>query len=388
MRPAFAPCWFAITLMLLLGSPIRAQDEASELRRDAVLMQWMAWALLDAGSSYAGVLDPDGSGQAREPSPATRGGDNGLTGTIPLAGEASPTIEPARGATAEETPDAPLQGRLGSSREAFEDDYGTPVGTETGNEPASFTYEVPEFDAVEVAYHHDFVRSITLDLATPVEIESATEIVEPFVPADFLMEATPVETESGDILTVGTSAALRTRFSATSYERYGASGKQGELFYRFRLNADGQVTSVEVGLGDGVPGGAMDAAAYLSAAQAQYDAVIGSMGVFAALIGGPPDEPTDAYRDALIAETAIWQQAYDEAIALTPPPELEDLHASYLQFAGLMNEAADHIVAGITEDNPDLIDDGINQVIEATALIKDLDRAFAEAGEQAAEGIA
>lgn len=352
MRPAFAPCWLAITLTLLLGSPIRAQDEAWELRRDVVVTQQAAWALFDADSSYA---------------------------------EASPTAEPARGATAEETPDAPLQGRLGSSREAFEDDYGTPVGTEAGNEPASFMYEGPGFDAVEVAYHRDFVRYITLDLATPVEIESATEIVAPFVPADFVMGATPVETESGDILTVGTSAALRRRFSAMSYERYGASGKQGDLFYLFRLNAGGQVISIEVGLGDHAPGGAMDAAAYLTAAQAQYDAVIGSMGVFAALIGAPPDQPTDVYRDALIAEAATWQQAYDEAIILTPPPELEGLHASYLQFARLMNEAANHIVAGITEDNPDLIDDGINQVIEATALIKDLDRAFAEAEEQASD---
>jgi hypothetical protein len=396
-------CWLALALTLIAGRAALAQDTVQDIDCDDFVTRQAAQALLDADPAYAEVLDEDGDGLACETLPTTQGGDSVRIATsVPTSQPmASPT--PTEEAATPSTPvpaedidvEAALEGRLGGSREAFEAENGTPLDDDSDDLAASTFYVVPGFASVEVAYHEDFIRAMVLDLTAPVDVESATDVVAPFLPADFVLQDTIVDPENGNVLSIGTSPALGVRFSAETYDVYEASGEPGDLFYQFRLNDDGLVVAIDIALGNSLPGDdsevratpvdaapptvAADASAYLETTKAQYDAVIASMGVFAALIGAPPAQPEESYQDALLAEAAIWQQAYEGASEVTPPAELEELHTSYLAFLSLMNEAAENITAGINDDDPELIDEGISRVIEATALIEDLDRAFANA---------
>lgn len=395
-------CWLAIALTLTAGRAALAQDTVQDIDCDDFVTRQAAQALLDADPAYAEALDDDGDGLACETLPTTRGGDSVRIATAVPTGEPTASPVPTEEAATPSTPapaedidvEAALEGRFGGSREAFESEYGAPLDDDSDVLAASTFYVVPGFASVEVAYHEGYVRAMVLDLTTPADVESATDIVEPFLPTDFVLQDTIIDPENGNVLGIGMSPALAVRFSAETYDEYEASGEPGDLFYQFRLNDDGLVVAIDIALGNSLPGGdtedratpvdgatptVEDASAYLDTTKAQYDAVIASMGVFAALIGAPPAQPEESYRDALLAEAAIWQEAYEDASELTPPAELEELHASYLAFLRLMNEAAENIMAGINDDDPELIDEGISRVIEATALIEDLDRAFASA---------
>jgi hypothetical protein len=382
-----------LMISLLAGSvhPTFAVAQTADISCDDFVTQPAAQALLDADAAYAAALDEDGNGVACEDLPSTRSGDSV---SVP---QASPTSAPEEAATPEAvvttdaSPSAPalsdeevaaaLDGRYGGSRESFEALYGAPRETDEAEEAASFFYDIPGFESVEVAYYEGFVRAFVVALPGPVDVATGNNLVDFFLPVDTTIEAQNVDNGAGALVTIAFSPALQQRFDAEVYELYGATGQQGEFYYQFRLDDDGQVAAIDMTLGGRLdetePAG--DTAAYLAEAMAGYDGVIASMGVFAALIGAPPDEPTDAYRDALRTEAAIWQDAYTAALALTPPDELADLHEQYLAFMDLMNDAAADINNGLDQDDPDLIDQGINQVIEATTLIEDLDGAFAAA---------
>lgn len=390
----------ALALPLATIRPSLVVAQPAELSCTDFVTQPAAQALLDADEAYAAALDPDGNGTACEELPQTRSGDRV---TVPQATPTAEPNEPASPAPAA-SPSAPvlsdaemeaaLGGRFGGSREAFEALYGAPRVAEEGEEAASFFYDIAGFESVEVAYHEGFVRALVLALPGPVDVTTANDLVDFFLPADTALEAQNVDNGSGALISTGFSSALQQRFDAETYDLYGAEGQPGAFFYQFRLDEAGQVVAIDMVLGGGqsapaaagaaapAPAPAGDTEAYLTEASAGYDAVIASMGVFAALIGAPPDEPTDTYRDALRAEASIWQASYDQAVSLTPPDDLADLHEQYLAFMELMNEAATNIDAGLDQDDPDLIDQGINQVIEATTLIESLDRAFAAAAGQ------
>ena len=377
-----------LALALSLGSfrsPV-AMAQPAELSCDDFVTQPAAQALLDADAAYAPALDEDGNGVACEDLPQSRGGDRV---EVP---QASPPVQPAENGTpaAEASPSAPelseaeidvaLAGRFGGSRASFEALYGAPRETEQGAEAASFFYDVPGFESVEVAYQEDFVRALVLALPGSVDVATANDLVDLFLPADTTLDVQNVDNGSGALVSNGFSPALQERFDAATYDLYAAGSQPGNFFYQFRLNEAGQVVAIDMALGGEVAAPASgDIETYLAATSARYDAVIASMGVFAALIGAPPDESTDVYREALRAEAAIWQDAYAEAITLTPPEELLDLHEQYLAFMELMNQAAGNINAGLDQDDPDRIDQGIDQVIEATTLIEGLDQAFAAA---------
>lgn len=374
-----------LALLLSVARPMVAVAQPAALSCDDFVTQPAAQALLDADAAYAAALDEDGNGIACEDLPETRGGDSVQ---VP---QASPTAEPEVGATpaAEASPSAPalsesemeaaLGGRFGGSRSSFEALYGVPRTAEEGEDAASFFYDIPGFESVEAAYHDGAVRALVLALPGPVDVTTANNLVDFFLPAGTVLESQNVDNGSGALVSTAFSPALQQQFDAETYDLYNAVGQPGDFFYQFRLDEAGQVVAIDMVLGGGLPGASIDAEAYVTAATAGYDTVIASMGVFAALIGAPPDEPTDAYREALRNEAIIWQEAYNAAISLTPPDALTDLHEQYLAFLELMNEAAGNVNAGLDQDAPALIDEAINQVIEATTLIEDLDQAFADA---------
>lgn len=382
-----------LMISLLTGSvhPTFVVAQTVDISCEDFVTQPAAQALLDADAAYAALLDEDGNGVACEDLPITRTGDSVRVPSATPSSEpelsATPVAEapsaasPAAPALSDEAVAAALDGRYGGSRESFEALYGAPRETDEADEAASFFYDIPGFESVEVAYYEGFVRAFVVALPGPVDVATGNNLVDFFLPADTTIEAQNLDNGAGALVTIAFSPALQQRFDAEVYDLYGATGQQGEFYYQFRLDDDGQVVAIDMTLGgrqvEAEPAG--DTAAYLTDAMAGYDGVIASMGVFAALIGAPPDEPTDAYRDALRTEAAIWQDAYTAAQALTPPDDLADLHEQYLAFTELMNAAATDISDGLDQDDPDLIDQGINQVIEATTLIEDLDGAFAAA---------
>lgn len=374
-----------------------AVAQTADISCDDFVTQPAAQALLDADNAYAAALDSDGNGTACEELPDRRSGDRVVVpGTTPATAPEEPGT-PAPRATVAASPAAPaltdeemeiaLGGRFGGSRESFEALYGAQREADEGDTAPSFFYDIPGFDGVEVAYDTGFVRALVLALPAPVDVATANNLVDFFLPADTELASQNVDNESGALVSTAFSPAVQQRFGTETYERYNATGQPGQFFYQFRLDEAGQVVAIDMTLGgdDDTPipaaAPAADTDGYLTTASAGYDAVIASMGVFAALIGAPPDEPTDAYRDALRTEAALWQETYAEATNLTPPDELTSLHEQYIAFMELMNQAAENINGGLDGDDPDLIDQGINQVIEATTLIETLDKAFAAAGQ-------
>ncbi|MDQ3512705.1 MAG: hypothetical protein M3462_03420 [Chloroflexota bacterium] len=325
----------------------------------------------------------------------------------------APIIAPDPGAD-----DAPLYGRFGSSRQGFESIYGESVDAESDEYPDGFDYVVVGFDLINAAYHRDYVNALTITLSDPLSRDEAETLIEPFLPTDTQRAGVRVESQDGDIVVSATSAALVDRFGAATYALYGAEGPRGSFHYRLRGNDDGTYSAVELRLGTGrtsparaagtgetpttdtspgvdtavateATGTAPDerpagAGAYLAAVRSDYDALIGSLAAFAALIGAPPAETSETYLAAIVAECAAWQNTYAAAGELVPPADYADLHTRYLAFAESLDAAATDIIAGVETDDPDAVESGITRVVEATDLIAGIDEALAVA-EDAAE---
>jgi hypothetical protein len=71
-----------------------------------------------------------------------------------------------------------------------------------------------------------------------------------------------------------------------------------------------------------------------------------SMGTFADLMAVPRIGQDD-WTLQLVGVIVTWQTAYDEALAMSPPPSLSEVHVSYLSALGYLNAAGDDIVAGL-----------------------------------------
>jgi hypothetical protein len=91
-----------------------------------------------------------------------------------------------------------------------------------------------------------------------------------------------------------------------------------------------------------------------------------------------PEIFSDDWKMALAVELAIWKSAYQEAVTITPPASLADVHAEIIESLRLLDEAADDMATGIDEFDADKIElanakiqlanEHIN---EATRLIND-----------------
>jgi hypothetical protein len=459
MRRALLLCCLLPTMALAAAAPVAAHDET--VTCEDFLTQQGAQALLEADDDYEQALDPDGDGVACDDLPRRDQDPPPRTATPPPATEpptvpateaapeptatattvATPTTAPTATATptatraataagaatpeAEDDPTAaptddadaaataePLAGRFGGSRESFEAIYGEPVDEEAGEYPDGFVYEVEEVGEANVFYHRGYVNYLTLTLAEATDPGGAAEVVAPFLPVDFEAVGDPAETDDGGLLVVGHSVVLEERFAAATYDRYGASGERGDLFYLLRLDDGGDVTAVEIGLGDALQapveveaaaeateapaaestaepdaetGSDADAAAeaYLAAARVGVDTLIASTDTFAGLIA-EPDFGDDGYVEAFVAELGRWQAVYAEAQELTPTPRLERFHADYLAAAGLLSGAADDFIAGLTSQDDQAVEEllaaALDQYSQGSAALADLDERLTDAG--------
>lgn len=448
MRRALLACWLLLSVALVAATPVAAHDET--VTCEDFLSQQGAQALLEADDDYEQALDPDGDGVACDDLPRRDQDPPPGTATPPPTTEPTtvPATEPttvpateavpeptataatatAATAEAEDDPtaaptddvdaasaDAALAGRLGGSRESFEAAYGDPVDEEAGEYPDGLVYEVAEVGEANVFYHRGYVNYLTLTLTEAADAAGAAEIVAPFLPVDFEAVGDPSEAGDEGVLVVGHSVALEDAFAAATYDRYGASGERGDLFYLLRLDDGGEVAAVEIGLGDVLQapveveateapaeateapaeeptaeadaetGSDTDAAAdaYLAAARVGVDTLIASTETFAGLIA-EPDFGDDGYIEAFVAELGRWQAVYVDAQELTPTPRLERFHADYLAATGLLSGAADNFIAGLTGQDDQAVEEllaaALDQYSEGSAALADLDERLTDAG--------
>ncbi len=320
-----------------------------------------AQALLEADDSFAEALDPDGDGDACT--------EDDLAALEAQADDPTAIDE--------------LTTRFGSSRADFEDEYGDPTSDEDDAWPTGAEYEIDGFREVTVFYHQDYAAYITLtaERRSPFSQSEAEEIALDFLPDDFEQGDQPEDTEDGDLIIPGHSDALEDRFGAGTYKRYGADGEPGDVFFILRLDADNDVSAIEIGLGleeqtgpvteeeapeptaepeeeeDPTPEPeeeeALSADEYVATVTGEVETLLTSIDDFFALIADP-DFGDDASIDSLSTILTQWAGASSTATALTPPEGFEDAHELYVEFTDLLLTASTDFLLGISGDDASL----------------------------------
>jgi hypothetical protein len=332
---------------------------------------------LDEGTNQA--LDPDGDGLACEDLPSS-------------GNQAGPTAEPEETATPAETEEPaakkPLEARFGGSRDSFETKYGEPVDAGQGNYPIGFYYEVTGFESVNVFYHKDYVAYLTLTAAedAPWSKIKANQLVKGFLPADVKLDK-PTTTDEDDALTTGHSKALEKRFGESTYDKYGAKGKLGDLYFLLQMNADNKVEVIEVGLGNDLQSGeeptptvqsgnyTPEQVAYLRTIRQEFDALQASLDTFDQVLDqvGNNTITADEAVNQLVTIFTTWQTANDTAHNMTPPVGMEETHELYLEFTGLLAGAAEDYANGLTNGDDAALSAGDDKVGQARVLRSLLD---------------
>ena len=343
------------------GSPI-VSVSAQEITCDDFNDSEAAQALLDADDRFEGALDPDGDGDACT--------EDDLA-ALEEAEDADPTIEE-------------LDGRLGSERAGIEDEYGDQTNDEDEPWPVGAEYDVEGFRRVSVFYHRDYAAYIilTAERRSPFSQSEAEEIALDFLPEDFEQGDQPDETEGGDLIIPGHSDAMENRFGEGTYTRYGADGELGDVHFVLRLNADNDVSSIEIGIGLEEQTGpeeegegeeaepteeaapeeeeptaepeeeeqAVDADEYVATVRGEVETLLDSIDEFFALIGDP-DFGNDESIDQMSGILTLWSGASSTASDLTPPEGFEDAHDLYLEFTDLLLTASTNFLVGISDDD-------------------------------------
>ncbi len=318
-----------------------------------------AQALLDADDGFEDALDPDGDGDACTEDD--------------LAELEAQAEDP--------TAIAELEFRFGSSRADFEDEYGAPTSDDDDSWPVGAEYDIDGFREVTVFFHLDYAAYITLsaERRTPFSQSEAGDVALDFLPEDFEQDGQPTETEDGDLIIAGHSDALEDRFGAGTYKTYGATGEPGDLFFILRLNADNDVSAVEIGLGleeqtgpeatedeDAEPTpepeedpeptpepeeeASVDADEYVETVTGEVETLLQSIDDFFVLIASD-DFGDDASIDDLTTTLTLWSGAGSTAADLTPPEGFEDAHELYVEFTDLLLTASTSFLIGISDSD-------------------------------------
>jgi hypothetical protein len=292
-----------------------------------------------------------------------------------------------------------LRGRFGGNRADFENAYGEPADDEERDYPVGFVYGVDGFRRLSVFFHRGYVAYITALAArdAPWTQSEAEGIAFAFLPADWEQTGPPIQTDDGDLLIPGHSPYMETRFSAATYERYDAQGEPGDVFFLLRLDADAEVTGVEVGLGNNVQapldegdegdedvGDEVDvdpeAAEYLDDVRSQFDRLVASVDEFGRIITDPEFTTDGALFDRLVEILVLWSSARVNAQSLDPPADYEDLHRTFTEYAGLLSGASIDLTIGLSSGEQSSIESGGEQLQEAIALQPTIEERLTEAG--------
>lgn len=194
------------------------------------------------------------------------------------------------------------------------------------------------------------------------------------------------------------SDALATVFDATYLRENGLDGKAGSYHFTIDPNAD-EYFEIVVEPGDmsrsalaqtpivAAPTSdeSNDSTAEVSAEELVYAAEIvqqtqtmsDSLARMAALTEGADVSLflDDDWKLAVAVELVIWQQTYEDALAMTPPPRFAAAHAKYLESLSYFVQAGDAFAYGV--DNFD-----VASIEQAAALMELGTQALAEAAEE------
>lgn len=401
--------WIILTLAIGFLLPVAASAQDADVTCDDFATQEGAQYVLDTtrDDDVAEELDPDGDGIACDELPS-RGGDPDEPAADPteeadddsdLPGRRDDTDEPTEPdepAEPETDQPRPMDGRFGSPRDAWEAEHGDPVGDDAGEYPLGFDYEIDGFGNVNAYYHKDYVAYLTLESERndPWTERQAERAIEDFLPTDVETD-NAFETDDGDLLTPAHSEALEGRYGEGTYEDYGASGERGDLFYLFLFDRNGDVETIEVGLGNDVqvppaeepdepaepdePSDGDDLSAediaYLEDLRVQFDVVTASMDEFEQALddanAGTIDGETFGARLQTVFDT--WRQAKIDAESLTPPSSSEATHEIYLEMVDLLSQAADDYLNGIRNDFDEAqIAAGDEKYFQASTILRPL----------------
>jgi hypothetical protein len=385
---------FALWVLLFVGSlsvPSMAAAQASFTCAD-FNTQEAAQAILDAnvGADTERALDPDGDGLACEDLPSSGNGNQveptATTAATEVPDEPEETVVPDEPAAKK-----PLDGRFGGTRDSFEAEYGDPVDAGQGIYPLGDSYEVAGFDTVNAFFHKDYVAYITLtaDAAAPWSKIKANQLVKGYLPSDVKLDKA-INTDDGDALTTGHSKALEKRFGESTYEKYGAKGELGDLYFILRLNEDSKVEGIEIALGHELQIGEVPAPEetptaatgytqeqldYLTTTGDEFDTLQVSIDMFDQVLDafGAGTITAEEAVNQLVAIFTTWQTANTTAQGITPPPDMDATHDLYLEFTGLLAGAAEDYANGITNSDDAALAAGDEKVGQARALVPILD---------------
>lgn len=84
-----------------------------------------------------------------------------------------------------------------------------------------------------------------------------------------------------------------------------------------------------------------------------------------------PQVGDEGWTNQLAAELTLWQILSDEAQAIEPPPAFLEVHETYVEALGLLDDAATDIFSGLSGGDQELISQGTEQIEQAVQRIGD-----------------
>jgi hypothetical protein len=78
----------------------------------------------------------------------------------------------------------------------------------------------------------------------------------------------------------------------------------------------------------------------------------------------------DSWRNAILAEFALWQAYHERAQKRVPPSQFAEPYAKYVHSLALLADAGKQYARGIDDDNPREIDAGTEEMKAAYAEVK------------------
>jgi hypothetical protein len=342
---------FAVALaIVMISGTVVAQETAIDC--DDFFIPQMAQAELEKDPSDPHGLDPDENGIACDEGAAKLGPAQSTS-----AADAEQQVRP------------PLDARLGGTVESWEAEFGPPVEQADDTPSPSREYDVLSFSAVLVGEHLGRIERISLFAPRPEgeewtddqphemnwTVPEAHEIATDFLPWDANIDSVR-QAESGFVEALCSSDALAAEVPPETYDYVDNSPQYGRCSY---------------GL--------------FSPAEQDYVAALGpvltEMGASLDRAGPLFADPRFTAQDWIIdlaVELVTWQQAYEDAAALSPPPSLEEIHTITLEALRLHSVAADQIITGIDTGNADLLSQAGGNVEQGGVLVNQANQLFNE----------
>lgn len=385
LRGILLSCAVVLGLGVTSGGALAAQDTftcADFLTQDA------AQSHLDRFPNDPYGLDPDGNGVACED----------FYGSGASAQETQSTTEIAQEAA------LPLDGRVGGTVESFQAEYGMPLTIEGVDGARSTSYAIPEIGSTVVDDEEGRITSISLfapraageewsNVSHPLNwsVAEARNVAEEFFPQDAHIDPPIDEVPYGFTQTMCTSEALTAEVPSSIYDAVDDTPQYGRcnaILWYANYEDTSQISWISVSLdideppddsaetvevaqqadGDQANGFSTEEQAYV----ADLVDIVRPVGEGLTHVGElfmNPRLGDDEWTTEIIVEFILWQSAYQDIQALTPPPAFAEIHAQYVESLRLITEASDEILLALDTGDVQLLNQAMLKIDQAHELI-------------------